>query len=139
VGAQEVGKAVHCWLAGGRTAALARVTEIRGVGSAAEGELFVCNNAELSCGGSVSVIVQSTAGIPRQLWSALAERRPVALSTVIDPGMAGHESMVTLDVARSFGSLGDPDLDRTVEGSPAGSSPQPSPLPGRPITPGAPC
>ncbi|HEX9547195.1 MAG TPA: XdhC family protein, partial [Acidimicrobiales bacterium] len=160
--AQQVGKAVHSWLAGGRTAAIARVIEVRGLGSAAQGELFALNDAGgragellggavagpvseaavaildvgsqgridildlridnadaaragLSCGGGVRVVVQSTAGIPGQFWSALAEQRPVALSTVIDPVQVSHESLVTIYGAGSFGSLGDPDLNGSVE------------------------
>jgi xanthine dehydrogenase accessory factor len=136
VGAQEVGKAVHCWLAGGRTAALARVTEIRGVGSAAEGELFACNNAGDTAGGllggalagplckaAAAVLARDrSAGfetLELRLDAADAARAGLSCGgrvSMIDPGMAAHESMVTLDVARSFVSLGDPELDRTVEG-----------------------
>jgi len=145
------------WQAGGWTCAFARVHEIRGVGSAAVGEVIAWNEpgdiegevlggavdeaireagrrllanpdsfevldltiddsgaqqAGLSCGGGVTVVVQSAGRIPEQLWSAFAERRPVALATVVgDP----PESLVVLDGGRSFGSVGGPEVDSAVE------------------------
>lgn len=62
--------------------------------------------AGLSCGGSVTVIVQSAGRIPAPFWSALAERRPVALATVVGEAPV---SLVVLDGGASFGSLGGTD------------------------------
>ena len=153
----KVGRAVAEWQASGWAWAFARVSEIRGVGSAAVGEVVAWNEAGdtagevlggavdepigqaarrllanpdalevldlaiddsgawqagLSCGGSVTVVVQSAGRIPGQLWSAFAERRPVALATVVaEP----PESLVVLDGGRSVGSVGGPEVDPAVE------------------------
>jgi len=162
VGAPELAKTMQAWLAAGQAAAFARVTEVRGVGSAAQGELFAGNEAGetagdllggavsgpvraavaaivagdrpagvetldlqvadadaaragLSCGGGVTVVVQATAEIPAQFWSALREQRAVALATAIDPQGTACRSLVTIDGTGCFGSLGDPDLDRSAE------------------------
>jgi xanthine dehydrogenase accessory factor len=66
--------------------------------------------AGLSCGGGVTIVVQGAAGIPAQFWSALAERRPVALAVADEP----PGSMVVVD-GGSFGSTGGPDIDPAVE------------------------
>lgn len=68
--------------------------------------------AGLSCGGSVTVVVQSAGRIPGQFWTALAERRPVALATVV--GEAA-ESLVVLDGGGSFGAVGGPEAGSAVE------------------------
>ncbi|MCA1847206.1 MAG: XdhC family protein [Actinobacteria bacterium] len=153
----DVGRAVAEWHAGGRTCAFARIREIRGVGSAAVGEVIAWNEAGdavgellggavdepveqaarrllaapdsvevldltiddtgavqagLSCGGGVTIVVQGAGLIPGDLWSALAERRPVVLATVVSepPG-----SLVVLDGEESFGSVGEPEADSAVE------------------------
>jgi xanthine dehydrogenase accessory factor len=151
----DVGRAVPEWRAGGLSCAVARVCEIRGVGSAAVGEMVAWNEAGdtvgellggavdeplqevgrrlladpgsvevldltiddsgarqagLSCGGGVTVVVQSAEGVPAEFWPALAERRPVALATVVD-GPPG--SLVTLG-GGSFGSAGGPEIDAAV-------------------------
>lgn len=66
----------------------------------------------LSCGGAVTVVVQGAARIPGQFWSALAERRPVALATVVGeiPG-----SLVVLDGGGTFGTVGGSEMGSAVE------------------------
>jgi xanthine/CO dehydrogenase XdhC/CoxF family maturation factor len=136
----DVGRAVGDWLAKGSAASFARVTEVRGVGSAASGELFAVNDAGdtagelvggvvtdtvadaatrllahhggietldlpiddirahragLSCGGAVTVVAQNTKHIPPQFWTALADRKPVALVTTVRS--EGSESLVFFD------------------------------------------
>ena len=68
--------------------------------------------AGLSCGGSVTVVVQSAGRIPEQFWSALAERRPVALATVVGEA---PESLVVLDGGGSFGVVGESEAGAAVE------------------------
>ena len=153
----DVGRAVAEWQAGGRTCAFARVGEIKGIGSAAVGEMVAWNEAGdtagellggavdesireaagrllaepgslevldltvddtgarqagLSCGGAATVVVQGAGQIPGQFWSALAERRAVALATVAGqpPG-----SLVAVDGGGSFGSFGAAEVDGAVE------------------------
>lgn len=153
----DVGRAVTEWLTAGSACGFARVGEIRGVGSAAVGEVFAWNDAGdneggllggavnepvqgaarrlltspdslevleltiddsgaaqagLSCGGSVTVVVQSVGRIPGQFWSALAERRPVALATVIGDA---PESLVVLDGGGSFGAVDGTELGSAAE------------------------
>jgi xanthine dehydrogenase accessory factor len=153
----DVGRAVSEWLTAGSACGFARIGEIRGVGSAAVGEVFAWNEAGdteggllggavnepvqaaarrlmagpgslevlevtiddsgahqagLSCGGSVTVVVQSAARIPGQFWSALAERRPVALATVIGEATG---SLVVLDGGGTFGAVGGPEVGSAVE------------------------
>ncbi|HVW31736.1 MAG TPA: XdhC family protein, partial [Acidimicrobiia bacterium] len=64
--------------------------------------------AGLSCGGGATVIVQSTGAIPAQFWAALADRRPVALATLVGepPG-----SLVVVGDDGPAGSLGGAELD----------------------------
>jgi len=153
----DVGRAVVQWQALGRTCAFARVGEIRGIGSAAVGEMVAWNDAGdtagellggavdesvreaarrlladpgslevldltvddtgarqagLSCGGAATVVVQNAGEIPGQFWSALAERRAVALGTVVGqpPG-----SLVAVDGGETFGSFGGPEVDAAAE------------------------
>ena len=153
----DVGRAVTEWLAAGSACGFARVGEIRGVGSAAVGEVVAWNDAGdteggllggavdeplqaaarrllaspdtlevleltigdsgarqagLSCGGAVTVVAQDAGRIPGQLWSALAERRPVALATVVGEK---PESLVVLDGSGSFGTVGGPEEASAVE------------------------
>jgi xanthine dehydrogenase accessory factor len=153
----KVGRAVAEWQAGGWTCVFARVREIRGVGSAATGEVVAWNEAGdtegqllggavdealrqaarrllaasdslevldlavddtgaqqagLSCGGGVSIVVQSAGPIPAPLWAALAERRPVALATVIGEP---PRSVVAVGGGGCFGTVGGSDVDSAVE------------------------
>lgn len=153
----DVGRAVSEWLRAGSACGFARVGEIRGVGSAAVGEVVAWNDAGdteggllggavdeplqaaarrllaspdtlevlaltigdsgahqagLSCGGAVTVVAQDAGRIPGQLWSALAERRPVALATVVGEK---PESLVLLDGGGSFGTVGGPEEGSAVE------------------------
>jgi xanthine dehydrogenase accessory factor len=157
VDSAKVGRAIAEWQAGGRACAFARVREIRGVGSAAAGEVVAWNEtgdtegellggavdeplrqaagrllagpgalevldftidddgarrAGLSCGGGVTVVVQNAGPVPAPLWSALADRRPVALATVVGEP---PESLVAVEGGGCFGSVGGPDADRAVE------------------------
>jgi xanthine dehydrogenase accessory factor len=157
VSSASVGRAVAEWQARGWTCAFARVREIRGVGSAAAGEVAAWNEAGdtegkllggavdellqqaarrllanpgsvevldltiddtgavqagLSCGGAATVVIQSAGPIPAPLWAALAERRPVALATVIGEP---PESLVAVEGGRCFGTVGGPDVDAAVE------------------------
>lgn len=68
--------------------------------------------AGLSCGGGVTIVIQSAEAIPVPLWSALAERRPVALATVIGEP---PESLVAVEGGGCFGTVGGPDVDPAVE------------------------
>ena len=68
--------------------------------------------AGLSCGGSVKVVVQSAGPIPAAFWSALAERRPVALATVIGES---PESLVAVEGGGSVGTVGGPEVGSAVE------------------------
>jgi xanthine dehydrogenase accessory factor len=158
VNSADVGRAVTEWRAGGGACWFARVGEIRGIGSAATGEVVAWNEAGdtagnllggavdeairaaarrllanpdslevldltiehpdawqagLSCGGAATVVVQSAGRVAAEFWSALAERRPVALATVVgEPA----ESLVALDGGGAFGSVGGADVDSAVEG-----------------------
>jgi xanthine dehydrogenase accessory factor len=68
--------------AAGELLADRRGAPLRSVDVAVHGDAVT--RAGLSCGGQASVVVQRVDGMPAGLWSALAERRPVVLATVID-------------------------------------------------------
>jgi xanthine dehydrogenase accessory factor len=64
----DVGRAVADWQAKGRAVAVARITEVRGVGSAASGELLVVNDAgetagELVGGAVTGPVADAIAGL----------------------------------------------------------------------------
>jgi xanthine dehydrogenase accessory factor len=63
--------------------------------------------AGLTCGGHVNVLVQRLDHVPLSLWDALADGRPAALATALDgAGAAVHRPKEPAD-----GSLGSPALD----------------------------
>ncbi|MCL2394211.1 MAG: XdhC family protein [Acidimicrobiaceae bacterium] len=74
-----------------------------------QGEMI--REAGLVCGGQVSFLVQPAAEIPPTLWTALAERSPVALVTRVEGPTAGPASMVVLADGTWSGALavGEPD------------------------------
>jgi xanthine dehydrogenase accessory factor len=51
--------------------------------------------AGLSCGGVAQVLVQPLAEIPSPAWSAIADREPVGLITVLDGDRTGSTSIAT--------------------------------------------
>lgn len=71
-------------------------------------------DAGLSCGGSAQVLVQPADGVPGELWSALAEQRPVVLATGIDGRLIETGSLVVLPGGTQVGSLGDGAADKAA-------------------------
>lgn len=61
----------------------------------------------LSCGGQADVLLQPAASIPDQFWSAMAERTPAALITVIDGPAAAPDALAVDRSGRTWGRLGD--------------------------------
>lgn len=59
----------------------------------------------LSCGGQADVLLQPAASIPDQFWSAVAERAPVALVTIIDGPAAGPDALAFDRQGREWGRL----------------------------------
>jgi xanthine dehydrogenase accessory factor len=68
--------------------------------------------AGLSCGGQATLVVANVAGIPEELWEALAERSSVAVGIRADRPDA---ALVVSRDGAAAGSLGDPDLDARIE------------------------
>jgi xanthine dehydrogenase accessory factor len=67
-------------------AALSQLTvEVSGPAIAASG---------LSCGGRAELLLQPTSSVPAELWSALAQRTPVALLTRVEGPGAGPSGLV---------------------------------------------
>ncbi len=62
--------------------------------------------AGLTCGGTVSLLVQRLADVPTRLWDVRAAGRPVALVTLF-----GGAAMVVEASGTTTGSLGDEELD----------------------------
>jgi xanthine dehydrogenase accessory factor len=69
--------------------------------------------AGLSCGGQATIVVQRVDAMPTRLWSALAERRPVALATVLDGTGGSGQSRAWFDDGTAQGDLGG-DLDANL-------------------------
>lgn len=59
----------------------------------------------LSCGGQAEVLLQPAASIPDQFWSAMAERAPAALVTVIDGPGAGPDALAVSRTGQVWGRL----------------------------------
>jgi xanthine dehydrogenase accessory factor len=78
-------------------AALSRLTvEVSGAAIAASG---------LNCGGRAELLLQPTSSVPAELWSALAERTPVALLTRVEGPGAGPSGLVVYADGTSAGHL----------------------------------
>jgi xanthine dehydrogenase accessory factor len=60
----------------------------------------------LACGGQADVLLQPTASIPGQFWTALAQRVPVALVTVIDGSAAAPDALAVDRDGHQWGALG---------------------------------
>jgi xanthine dehydrogenase accessory factor len=77
-------------------------------------ELDRAVDAGFSCGGVAQVLVQRATAVPRELWSAIAEQRPVVLATGMDGAVAAGGSLVVLAGQELIGSLGDAGADVAV-------------------------
>jgi xanthine dehydrogenase accessory factor len=94
-------------------AARARVTggggRLERVSVSIHGDEVAANG--LVCGGQADLLVQPAAGIPGELWAALAARAPVALVTRVEGPTAGPASLAVLADGSWHGELavGDPD------------------------------
>lgn len=62
--------------------------------------------AGLACGGAASVLVQSAAAYPAEVWTQLAARAPVCLVTQVNDGRAGRTRLFTPQSIRDAGSFG---------------------------------
>jgi xanthine dehydrogenase accessory factor len=62
--------------------------------------------AGLSCGGQVELLLQPSATVPGDLWTAIARRAPVALVTAIDGPDAGPLGAVVHPGGRWSGAVG---------------------------------
>jgi xanthine dehydrogenase accessory factor len=73
-------------------------------------------NAGLTCGGYVQLLVQRLEDVPAPLWDALATGRPAALATALDgtPGAVVHQPGRPPE-----GTLGSPDLDELARSTAA--------------------
>ncbi len=70
--------------------------------------------AGLACGGTATVLVQTTDDVPRQFWTALADQAPVALATVVDGPAATPRALAIGADAIVWGTLGDQATDEAV-------------------------
>ena len=61
----------------------------------------------LACGGRADVLVQASSAIPSLAWTAMAERCPVVIATLLEGDAIGRSIAVTPDGTLD-GSLGDP-------------------------------
>lgn len=59
----------------------------------------------LSCGGQADVLLQPAGSIPDRFWTAMAERAPAALITVIDGPAAGPDAVAVERTGQVWGSL----------------------------------
>jgi len=66
----------------------------------------------LSCGGRARLVAQPLTSVPRGLWDAVCDGRPVVLATLVDAGPAPSTMLVEAD--RVQGTLGDDEADRVA-------------------------